>query len=56
MPQAFASSGAQLGIGSMLTLATVTLFWVAAVEDWVEATAPVRARTTTTVRTIDFMA
>jgi hypothetical protein len=39
----------------MLTLATVTLFWVEAEEVWVEATAPVRTRTATNIRTIFFM-
>jgi hypothetical protein len=44
-----------MGTGSMLTLATATLFWVDAVEVWVEATAPVRTRTTTKARTICFI-
>ena len=55
MPQAFGSSGAQLGMGSMPTLETVTLFWVEAEEVWVEATAPVRTRTATKARTICFI-
>jgi len=44
-----------MGTGSMLTLAAVTLFWVEAEEVWVEATAPVRTRTTTKARMIFFM-
>jgi hypothetical protein len=55
MPQAFGSSGAQLGIGSTLTLVAVTLFWVEAEEVWVVATAPVRTRTATKARTMFFM-
>ena len=55
IPQAFGSSGAHMGTGSMLTLATVTLFWVEAEEVWVEATAPVRTRTATKARTICFI-
>jgi hypothetical protein len=39
----------------MLTFATVTLFWVAAEETWVEATAPVRTRVATKARTKFFM-
>jgi hypothetical protein len=55
MPQAFGSSGGQVGTGSMLTLATVTLFFVEAEEVWVEATAPVRTRATTKARTMCFI-
>jgi hypothetical protein len=56
MPQAFGSSGAQLGMGSMLVRATVTLFWVVVAEEvWVVATAPVRTMTATKARTIFFM-
>ncbi len=39
----------------MLTRAAVTLFWVEAEEVWVEATAPVKARTTTKARMIVFI-
>ena len=55
MPQPFGSSGAHIGIGSMLVRATVTLFWVEAEEVWVVATAPVRTRTATKARTICFI-
>jgi hypothetical protein len=56
MPQAFGSSGAQLGMGSMLVRAAVTLFWVVVAEEvWVVATAPVRTTTATKARTIFFM-
>ena len=55
MPQAFASSGAQLGIGSMPVRDAVTLFLVEAEEVWVVATAPVRTRTATKARTICFI-
>jgi hypothetical protein len=56
MPQAFGSSGAQLGMGSMLVRAAVTLFWVVVEEEvWVVATAPVRTRTTTKARTMCFI-
>jgi hypothetical protein len=44
-----------MGTGSMLVRATVTLFWAEAVDVWVVATAPVRARTTTKARTAIFM-
>jgi hypothetical protein len=54
MPQAFGSSGAHIGVGRALFLATVTLV-VEAEEIWVEATAPVRTRAATTVRTMIFM-
>jgi hypothetical protein len=54
MPQALASSGAQLGIGSMLLRETVT-FWVEAEEIWVEAAAPVMTRTATKARMMSFM-
>jgi hypothetical protein len=39
----------------MLTRAATTLFWVEAEETWVEAATPVRTRTTTKARTMDFM-
>jgi hypothetical protein len=55
MPQAFGSSGAHIGVGRALFLATVT-FEVEAEETWVEATAPVRTRAATTARTMIFMA
>jgi hypothetical protein len=55
MPQALASSGAQLGIGSMLLRETVTLFWVEVEEIWVEAAAPVMTRTATNARMMSFM-
>jgi len=44
-----------MGVGRALFLATVTLDCVEAEETWVEATAPVRARTTTKARTMYFM-
>jgi hypothetical protein len=53
MPQAFGSSGAHIGVGRALFLATVTLEVEA--ETWVEATAPVRTRAATTARTTIFM-
>ena len=55
MPQPLGSSGGHMGTGNMLVRATVTLFWVEAEEVWVVATAPVRARTTTKVRTAIFI-
>jgi hypothetical protein len=55
MPQAFGSSGGHVGMGSMLTLATVTLVFVEAEEVWVVAAAPVRTRATTKARTICFI-
>jgi hypothetical protein len=55
MPQAFGSSGGQVGTGSMLVRAAVTLFCVVAEEVWVVATAPVRTRTTTKARTKCFI-
>ena len=55
MPQQFGSSGGQVGTGSMLTLATVTLLWVEAEEVWVVATAPVRTKATTKARTSCFI-
>ena len=42
-------------MGSMLVRATVTLFWVEAEEVWVVAAAPLRARTTTSVRMASFI-
>jgi hypothetical protein len=44
-----------MGIGMALVLATVTLVWLEAEALWVEAAAPVRARTTTKARTMVFM-
>jgi hypothetical protein len=55
MPHAFGSSGAHIGVGRALFLATVILEFVEAEETWVEATAPVRTRAATTVRTMIFM-
>jgi|GEM_PF-3464312 len=56
MPQAFGSSGAQVGTGTALVLAIVTVLEVlAAVEIWLEAAKPVRARATTKARTTFFM-
>jgi len=55
MPQAFGSSGGQVGTGSMLAFATVTLFFVEAELVCVEATAPVTTRATTKARTRCFM-
>jgi hypothetical protein len=55
IPQALGSSGAHIGIGNMLTLATATLFWVEGEEVWVEATAPVTTRTATRARTSCFI-
>jgi len=54
IPQAFGSSGAHIGVGRALFFATVTLE-VEAEEIWVEATAPVRTRAATTVRTMSFI-
>jgi hypothetical protein len=55
IPQASGSSGAQTGTGIALVLATAILVWLEAEAIWVEAAAPVRARTTTKVRTMSFM-
>jgi hypothetical protein len=55
MPQAFGSSGAHIGTGMALFLATVTFEVVEAEEIWVEATAPVRTRATTVARTMNFI-
>ena len=55
MPQAFGSSGAQVGTGSMLVRVPTILFLAEGVEDCEVAAAPVRARTTTKARTIHFM-
>jgi len=56
IPQALGSSGGQVGIGTALVLAMVTLLEVlAALEIWVEAAKPVRARATTKARTTFFM-
>jgi hypothetical protein len=42
-------------VGRALFLATVILELVEAEETWVEATAPVRTRAATTVRTMSFI-
>ena len=56
IPQAFGSCGGQVGTGSALVLAIVTALEVlAAVEIWVVAAKPVRARATTKARTMFFM-
>src|ERR1700738_5553721 len=55
IPQAFGSSGGQVGTGMALVLAAETLVCAEAVAMWVEATAPVRARTTTNARTRVFI-
>jgi hypothetical protein len=55
MPQAFGSSGAHIGTGMALFLATVTFEVVEAEEIWVEAIAPVRTRATTVARTMSFI-
>jgi hypothetical protein len=55
MPHAFGSSGAHIGVGRALFLAAVILELVEAEETWVEATAPVRTRAATTVRTMSFI-
>jgi hypothetical protein len=55
IPQALGSSGAQTGTGMALVLATAILVWLEAEAIWAEAAAPVRARTTTKVRTTNFM-
>ena len=60
MPHALGSSGAQVGIGRALVLAMVALtvvvaFELEADEIWVEAAAPVTARTTMKARTMFFM-
>jgi hypothetical protein len=55
MPHAFGSSGAHIGVGRALFLATVILELVDAEETWVEATAPVRTRAATTARTMSFI-
>jgi hypothetical protein len=55
IPQAFGSSGAQVGTGRTLTREATTLFWVEAAEVWVVAAAPVRTRTATNVRMMIFI-
>jgi hypothetical protein len=56
MPQALASSGAHVGIGSALLRATETLaLEVGAAEIWLEAKAPVITRAATAVRMMSFM-
>ena len=60
MPHALGSSGAQVGMGRALVLAMVELtvvvaFELEADEIWVEAAAPVTARTTMKARTIFFI-
>jgi hypothetical protein len=44
-----------MGVGMALFLATVILVWLEAEAIWVEATAPVRTRATTTARTMVFI-
>jgi hypothetical protein len=44
-----------MGIGIALVLEAVIFVWAEAEAIWVEATAPVRARTTTNARTIYFI-
>jgi len=53
--QAFGESGGQVGVGIALVFEAVMVVWVDAEEIWVEAAAPVRARTTTKARTMFFM-
>ena len=55
IPQAFGSFQGHVGIGIALVLAADTLVCAEAVAMWVEAAAPVRARTTTNARTSCFM-
>jgi hypothetical protein len=55
IPQAAGSSGGQAGTGMALVVAAVTLVWAEAEAIWVEAAAPVRARTTTNARMTIFM-
>jgi hypothetical protein len=55
MPHAFGSSGAHIGVGRALFLATATFELVEAEETWVEATAPVSTRAATTARTMNFI-
>jgi len=53
--QALGESGGHIGIGIALVFEAVIVAWVEAEEIWVEAAAPVRARTTTKARTMFFM-
>jgi hypothetical protein len=61
MPQAFGSSGAQLGMGRKLTRVATTLFCAEAEAEeeldavMVVAAAPVTTRARTKARTISFM-
>jgi len=55
IPQALGSSGGHIGTGMALVFATETLVCAEAEAIWVEAAAPVRARTTTNARITVFM-
>jgi hypothetical protein len=55
IPQAAGSSGGHIGTGKALVLAAAILVWADAEATWVEAAAPVRARTTTKARMMNFM-
>src|SRR6185437_15707284 len=55
MWHAFGSFGGHMGTGIALFFATATVVLVEAEEIWVEAAAPVRARTTTKARTMFFI-
>lgn len=54
--QPFGSSGGHMGVGMALVLEAVMVVLAEAEEIWVEAAAPVRARTTTKARTMFFIA
>jgi len=51
IPQAFGSSGGHMGTGMAEVFPAMTLVWAEAEVIWVDAAAPVRARTTTNART-----
>ena len=56
MPQSVFPSGGQVGTGMKLECIEAEAIVRAEADDvWVEATAPVRARTTTNTRTMVFM-
>ena len=55
IPQASGSFQGHMGTGIALVLDAVTLVCAEAEAIWVEATAPVRVRTTTNARTIYFI-
>lgn len=55
MLQPFGESGGHMGVGAALILEAVMVVLAEAEEIWVEAAAPVRARTTTKARTMFFM-